>query len=85
MKCMSRRSWRNYIQGRGAPPNSVMVNTVIRDWIDAYIQEANVTMEKLEDMLSKEEDGPVLSKIRILIGRWEQIKRLCGGVSSKLD
>jgi hypothetical protein len=84
MKCMSRRNWRNYIQGRGAPPNSAKVNAIIRNWIDIYLKEAGVTMAKLEEMLSKEKDGLAEGKIKMLIGRWEQIKRLCEGVGSKL-
>lgn len=82
---MSRRNWRNYIQGRGAPPNTVKVNAIIRDWIETYRKEANVTMEKLQEMLSKEKDGLAQAKIRMLIGRWEHIKRQCDGVSLKLD
>lgn len=85
MKCMSRRNWRNYIQGRGAPPNPVKANTIIRDWIDVYHKEATATMAKLEELLSKGKDSLEQGKIKMLIGRWEQIKRLCEGVSSKLD
>ncbi|EED13908.1 hypothetical protein TSTA_101480 [Talaromyces stipitatus ATCC 10500] len=85
MKCMSRRSWRNYIQGHGIPPNSAKVNAIIRDWIDIYLKEANVTLEKMEEIFLKEKDASKQSKIKVLIGRWEQIKQLCEGVSSKTD
>jgi hypothetical protein len=82
---MSRRNWRNYIQGRGAPPNSEKVNAIIRDWVDVYLEEATATMAKLEEMLSNEKDKLAQGKIKMLRGRWEQIKRLCEGASLKLD
>uniref|UniRef100_A0A093VS94 Ribosomal N-lysine methyltransferase set11 n=1 Tax=Talaromyces marneffei PM1 TaxID=1077442 RepID=A0A093VS94_TALMA len=85
MKCMSRRNWRNYIQGCGAPPIPVKVNAIIRDWVDVYLKDATETMAKLEEMLSREKDSLAQRKIKMLIGRWEQIKQLCEAVSSKLD
>lgn len=82
---MSRRNWRNYIQGRGAPPDPIKVNAIIRDWIEEYLKETDVTMAELEETLSREKDGLAQGKIKMLIGRWEQIKHLCDGVSSKLE
>lgn len=86
MKCMSRRNWRNYIQGLGsAAPNYAKVNAIIRAWIEAYLKEANVATNTLEKMLSEEKEDSLRSKIKMLLGRWEQIKQLCDGVISKLD
>ncbi|KUL83926.1 hypothetical protein ZTR_06830 [Talaromyces verruculosus] len=76
---------RYYGHGRGPPPNTVKVNAIIRDWVDVYLKEATTTMAKLEELLSKEENSLARGKIKMLIGRWEQIKQLCNGVNSKLD
>ncbi|CRG82956.1 SET domain-containing protein 4 [Talaromyces islandicus] len=86
MKCMSRRAWQNYIQGRGnAAPNSVKVNSIIRGWIEVYLKEASVTIENLEAMLKAETVDSTISKIKVLIDRWNQIKHLCDETVSKLD
>jgi hypothetical protein len=82
---MSRRSWRNYIQGRGPAPNPTKVNAIIRDWIEAYLKEAKVATDTLEKKLSEGKEDSLQSKIKTLLGRWEQIKQLCDGVISKLD
>lgn len=83
---MSRRDWRNYIQGRGsATPNSTKVNNIIRDWIEAYLKEANITIDNLETMLKAETVDSTVSKIKVLIDRWNQIKHLCDETVSKLD
>jgi hypothetical protein len=87
MKRMSRRGWRNYIQGRGGEaPSPAKVNNTIRGWIEAYLKEANVTIEILETMLKAEKDDySTASKIKVLIDRWKQIKHLCDETISKLD
>lgn len=82
---MSRRSWRNYIQGRGAAPDSTKVNAIIRDWIEVYLKETDDTTNKLQDMHSTESDNSVRSKMNMLMRRWEQIKQLCNGALIKLD
>lgn len=83
---MSRRDWRGYIQGHGsAEPNSAKVNSIIRDWIEVYLKEASVAIDNLETMLKAETVDSTVSKIKVLIDRWNQIKHLCEETVSKLD
>ncbi|KAH8703824.1 hypothetical protein BGW36DRAFT_287519 [Talaromyces proteolyticus] len=85
MKCMSRREWRNYIQGRGAAPNTIKVNNVIRDWIEVYTKEANFAINILQAVLKAETEDSTKSKIQALVGRWNQIKHLCDQTTLNLE
>jgi hypothetical protein len=89
MKYMTRKNWRNYILGhstRGV--DSKNTANVIRDWIETYLKESKTTIEILEKMLTKKTPAPggvaeagsdewEKKKVTMLLGRWNQIKRLC--------
>jgi hypothetical protein len=89
MKYMTRNDWQNYILGhstRSVDPKKTA--NVIRGWIEIYLKESTMTIEILEKMLTKETLAPLGSaeagseereknKVALLLGRWNQIKRLC--------
>ncbi|KAI9933715.1 hypothetical protein ASPWEDRAFT_35628, partial [Aspergillus wentii DTO 134E9] len=74
MKYMDRRDWQKYIQGRSKKGiNAQQTAEIICGWIEVYLEESNVAIEKIEAMLPQNQDG----KVSMILSRWIQIKRLC--------
>lgn len=87
MKYMTRDDWRNYVFGhstRGMDPKETA--NVITNWIEIYLKECKATIEILENRLTilvpkgvaeAVPDEWEANKVTMLLGRWNQIKRMC--------
>lgn len=72
---MTPKEWQNYVLGYSTKGvDDKKTETIIREWIKAYGEEANTTIAKLGDIRSSSEtDG----KVEMLLKRWKQIYDLC--------
>ncbi|BCR91601.1 uncharacterized protein ACHE_70444S [Aspergillus chevalieri] len=75
IKYMTPKEWQNYVLGYSTKGvDDKKTETIIREWIKAYGEEANTTIAKLGDIRSSSEtDG----KVEMLLKRWKQIYDLC--------
>ncbi|PWY82250.1 ribosomal N-lysine methyltransferase [Aspergillus heteromorphus CBS 117.55] len=81
---MPLKDWQNYVLGystRGVDERKS--EAVIRGWIDAYIKESDRTITLLEQRSREADKHP--DKVRMLLRRWAQIKRLCEGAADAVS
>lgn len=74
---MRPEDWQNYVLGystRGV--DAKKSEDVIKGWIRAYMEEADLTIRELENIRSSMEQRHQ-EKAQMLLKRWRQIKELC--------
>jgi ferritin len=75
IKYMSRQKWREYVDGVSEQGfDASRTAGIIRDWIEAYLQECTTTIASLVELSKSEKEKDT---VELILSRWKQIHRLC--------
>lgn len=70
--------WRNYTLGVSTKGFDAKTSeTIIRDWIKTYANEADTAIASSESSRPTKTDFKDQEKVNVLLKRWKQIKTLC--------
>ncbi|PYH80763.1 ribosomal N-lysine methyltransferase [Aspergillus uvarum CBS 121591] len=75
---MRPKDWQDHVLGYSSQSVDERRSAeVVRNWIGAYIEEADTAIRYLESVLPGESDQFHPEKVRTLLNRWRQIEQLC--------
>lgn len=77
---MKRQDWINYVRGLSTDGvDEMKTQATIQRWVRTYLREADRAIAALESMSPVQtSDEPFTQKVAMLLGRWRQIRDLCG-------
>lgn len=75
---MTPKDWQDHVLGYSSQSVDERRSAkVVRNWIGAYIEEADTAIRYLDSVLSGKSDQFHSEKVQMLLNRWRQIRRLC--------